>query len=189
MQRFVFNILTTLIGLTFIFRLGYLQIIKYDKSKQMMDNLAIKVEKTYPERGFIYDRNNQLLVANQPAYDIMVIPRDIENLDTLAFCQMLNISKKQLDKTLARAKRYSTRLPSVVLSNLSKNEYAVFQEKMRRFPGFFVRAKSLRDYYTTAGANVLGYISEVNQDDINKNAYYIQGENIGRESKNNMRNT
>ena len=85
MQRFVFNILTTLIGLTFILRLGYLQIIKYDKSKQMLDNLAIKVEKTYPERGFIYDRNNQLLVANQPAYDIMVIPRDIHNLDTLAF--------------------------------------------------------------------------------------------------------
>lgn len=180
MQRFVFNILTTLIGLTFILRLGYLQIIKYDKSKQMLDNLAIKVEKTYPERGFIYDRNNQLLVANQPAYDIMVIPRDIQSLDTLAFCEMLNISKEQLNKTLERAKRYSTRLPSVVLSNLSKNEYAVFQEKMRRFPGFFVRAKSLRDYYTSAGANVLGYISEVNQDDINKNAYYIQGENIGR---------
>lgn len=129
MQRFVFNILTTLIGLTFIFRLGYLQIIKYDKSKQMMDNLAIKVEKTYPERGFIYDRNNQLLVANQPAYDIMVIPRDIENLDTLAFCQMLNISKKQLDKTLERAKRYSTRLPSVCCQIYLKMNTPFFKKK------------------------------------------------------------
>ncbi|MBQ0740091.1 penicillin-binding protein 2, partial [Aquimarina celericrescens] len=121
-----------------------------------------KVIYDYPQRGAIYDRNGKLLVTNQPSYDVMVIPRELKPFDTLEFCSILNISKDKLKKSLKKARIYSPRVPSIVIPQLTKNEYAYLQEKMRKFEGFYIQKRSLRDYQTTGAANVLGYIGEVN---------------------------
>ncbi|MFK7811816.1 MAG: peptidoglycan D,D-transpeptidase FtsI family protein [Maribacter sp.] len=177
MKKLLLSSIIIIIGLTFIGRLSYLQIFSFSPD---MDDPAIKAIYDYPERGYIYDRYGKLLVGNDPAYDVMVIPREVKALDTLEFCRLLDIEKQKFVKELRRARIYSPRLPSVLVHQLSKEDYARLQEKMRRFPGFYIQKRSLRYYDTNAAANVLGYISEVNERDLAKNPNYVQGELTGR---------
>ena len=163
-----------------LIRIFYLQVIN-DTFKLKSENNAIKIKYEYPERGYIYDRNGKLLVANQASYDIMVIPREIKNLDTVEFCQLLDISKDEFLKKIAKAKIYSPRLPSVFLAQLNKSEYAAFQEKIRKFEGFYVQKRSLRDYEVDFGANIFGSIVQVNEGIIEKNPYYKSGDLIGKQ--------
>ena len=163
-----------------VLRLFYLQVIN-DSFKLKSDNNAIKIQYDYPERGYIYDRNGKLLVANQPSYDIMVIPRDVKNLDTLEFCQLLAITKEEFIKKIEKAKVYSPRLPSLFLAQLNKSEFAAFQEKIRKFEGFYFQKRSLRDYQVNFGANVFGGITQVNDKLIEKNPYYNSGDLIGKQ--------
>lgn len=169
-------------GLTIllVIRLFYLQVIN-DTLKLKSDNNAIKIAYNYPERGYIYDRNGKLLVANQPSYDIMVIPKDIKDLDTIEFCSLLKITKDEFLKKIAKAKVYSPRLPSVFLAQLNKKEYAAFQEIKRKFIGFYIQKRALRDYQVEFGANVFGFITQVNDKIIEKNKYYNSGDLIGRQ--------
>lgn len=179
MKKLLLSSIIIIIGLTFIGRLSYLQIFSFSPD-QVMEDPAIKAIYDYPERGYIYDRYGKLLVGNDPAYDVMVIPREVKALDTLEFCKLLDIEKGKFVKELKRARVYSPRLPSVLVHQLSKQDYARLQEKMRRYPGFYVQKRSLRYYDTNAAANVLGYISEVNERDLSKNPNYVQGELTGR---------
>ena len=163
-----------------VLRLFYLQVIN-DSFKLKSDNNAIKIQYDYPERGYIYDRNGKLLVANQPSYDIMVIPRDIKKLDTLEFCLLLAITPAEFIKKIEKAKVYSPRLPSVFLAQLNKSEFAAFQEKIRKFEGFYFQKRSLRDYQVNFGANIFGFITQVNEKLIEKNPYYNSGDLIGKQ--------
>ena len=163
-----------------VLRLFYLQVVN-DSFKLKSDNNAIKIQYDYPERGYIYDRNGKLMVANQPSYDIMVIPRDVKNLDTLEFCQLLAITKEEFIKKIEKAKVYSPRLPSVFLAQLNKSEFAAFQEKIRKFEGFYFQKRSLRDYQVNFGANIFGFITQVNEKLIEKNPYYNSGDLIGKQ--------
>ncbi|MGV6845679.1 MAG: penicillin-binding protein 2 [Lutibacter sp.] len=167
------------IGIIYIARLFYLQILDNAYHNPLKNNSAVKVKYTYPPRGYIYDRNGVLLVANQLSYDIMVIPREVKNIDTTEFCSLLKISKTDYIKNIKRAIHYSRRIPSIFLSQLSKSDFAVLQEKMYKFKGFYIQKKSLRKYPINSAPNVLGYISEVNEQTIKKNSYYQLGELIG----------
>ena len=176
-------LLPTIIIIATIFiviRLFYLQVID-ESLKLKSDNNAIKLKYDYPERGYIYDRNGQLMVANQPSYDIMVIPKDIKKIDTLEFCKLLHITKEDFDKKIAKAKVYSPRLPSVFLPQLNKLEYAAFQEMQRKFTGFYIQKRSLRDYQVDCGANVFGFITQVNENIILNDKYYNSGDLIGKQ--------
>lgn len=175
MRKILLSSIILLVGITFIGRLSYLQIFSFSPN-QILEDPAIKAVYDYPERGYIYDRNGKLLVANQPAYDVMVIPREVKPLDTLEFCNLLGIDKERFISQLRKAKVYSPRLPSVLVPQLSKEDYGRLQEKMRRFEGFYIQKRSLRYYDTTSGANVLGYISEVNEWDLERNPSYAAGE-------------
>src|SRR5699024_9109407 len=126
------------------------------------------------------DRNGKLMVSNQPSYDVMVIPRKVEKFDTLQFAKLLKITPERLEHQLKKAKIYSPRLPSVVVNQVSKGDYAYLQEKMRNFPGFYIQKRSLRDYHVDGAANVLGYLSQVNPSEIKSNPYYEAGDLIGR---------
>ena len=172
--------LVVLTGLCFLGRLFYLQIIESESNSIETDN-AIRKVYNYPKRGYIYDRNDKLLVANQPTYDIIVVPIEMESIDTLLFCDLLNIKKDRFLKSISKAERYSRRLPSLFLSHISKEDYAFLSEKLRKFKGFYVRKRSARDYQTEIGANVLGYIAEVNPDNLNKETYYKFGDLIGKQ--------
>jgi penicillin-binding protein 2 len=180
MRKVLFPTLIFIATIFLVIRLFYLQVFD-DSFKLKSDNNAIKIKYDYPERGYIYDRYGKLLVANQPSYDIMVIPKDIKNLDTTEFCSLLNVSKDEFLKKIAKAKVFSPRLPSVFLAQLNKLEYAAFQEKQRKFEGFYIQKRSLRDYQVKYGANIFGFITQVNENIIKKNKYYNSGDLIGKQ--------
>jgi len=178
MRKLLFPIIIIIATIAIVARLFYLQIID-DSYIKKSDNNALKIVYEYPERGYIFDRNGKLLVANQPSYDIMVIPREIKNLDTLALCKILDITIEDFNKKIDKAKVYSPRLPSIFLSQLTKREFAAFQEKIRHYKGFYIQKRNLRDYQVDFAGNVFGYIRQVNENEIKRNPYYISGDLIG----------
>ena len=180
MRKLLLLITIVGVGLLFIARLFYLQVYNQTAYNLFEDN-AIRKVYDYPKRGYVYDRNGTLLVANQPSYDVMIIPREVEPLDTLEFCSLLKITKDDFKKKFDKSYTYSPRLPSVFVPQLSKEDYAVLQEKMRKFDGFYIQKRSLRDYQTTIGANVLGDIGEVNDFIIQQQPYYKMGDLIGKQ--------
>ena len=178
MRKLLLLSIVLITGIVFMGRLFYLQI--YDTSFQTLsDNNAIKVEYNYPQRGYVFDRNGELLVSNQPSYDVMVIPKDVKPLDTLEFCSLLKITPEDFKTILKKARIRSPRLPYTVIPQLTKTEYAALSEKMYKYEGFYIQKRSLRDYQVNHSANVLGYISEVNEATIERNPYYQMGEIIG----------
>ena len=177
-RRYVISAIIIFISLIFIIRLFILQVV--DPSyKLSADNNVLRYEIQYPARGLIYDRNGTLLVYNEAAYDLMVIPRQTGVFDTADFCKILEIPKELLIKKISDARDYSTYKPSVFLKQLSSRRYAVLQEKLYRFPGFFVQTRTLRKYPKEIAAHVLGYVGEVDTSVTNYDNYYKPGDYIG----------
>lgn len=141
----------------------------------------------YPSRGAMYDRNDKLLVFNQPAYDITMVPKEVENLDTLDLCQTLNITRAQFLKIMSDMKDrrrnpgYSRYTNQVFMSQLSAEECGVFQEKLFKFRGFYIQRRTIRQYSYNSAAHVLGDIGEVSMKDIENDDYYIRGDYIGKQ--------
>jgi len=179
MRKYLLPIIILFVAVVFLVRLFFLQVIFHEENTGI-DNIAIETVYDYPERGYIYDRNGELLVSNQPAYDVMVVPSEVKTLDTLELCGLLEISKEEFRERLIKASDYSRKKPSVIVHQLSKDDYAVLQEKLRKFQGFYIQKRMLRSYLTHNAGNVLGYISEVNEWELKKNPYYLAGELIGR---------
>ncbi len=155
MRKILLFSIVLISGILFTGRLFYLQILDTSYAGLSANN-AIKRIYDYPQRGHIYDRNGELLVSNQPSYDVMVIPREVKPFDTTEFCSLLKMTKEALVKRLNKARVYSPRLPSIVIPQLTKSEYAYLQEKMRKYEGFYIQKRSLRDYQVDYGANFLG---------------------------------
>lgn len=179
-RSFLLYFLITLIGVIFIGRLFQLQILNKD-TYDPIHNAAVKIEYDYPERGYVYDRNRKLLVANQLSYDVMVQPNQVQSLDTLEFCNLLKIDKEDFLKRFERAVHYATYLPSVFLKQLAKEDFAYLQEKMHKYNGFYIQKRIIRNYPINAAANVLGYIGEVNEEKAKKSDYYESGELEGKD--------
>lgn len=167
-------------SLLFIIQLTILQLINSDYSERSKNN-AIQERPIYPTRGLIYDRNDKLLVANKPVYDLMVVPENISAFDTLTLISNLDITKEQLLEKIKSAEKFSKKLPSLLVRQLPVNEVAILQEKMWKLPGFYFQKKSTRDYVIPIAPNVLGYTSETNQREIKTKTDYDLGEMIGRQ--------
>ncbi|NCG04129.1 MAG: penicillin-binding protein 2 [Bacteroidetes bacterium] len=180
MRTRFFPILVGFCGIVMLLRLFSLQILSDEYGDLSLKNSVLK-QYVYPERGYMFDRNGKLLVSNQPMYDLMVVPKNLRPFDTLDLCTMLRLTKQELNVKIAKAKRYSMRAPSVLLNQISKQDYAALQEKMWKFPGMYIQRKSVRAYQTDVASNILGYISEVNYFDMETNPYYKRGELIGRQ--------
>jgi penicillin-binding protein 2 len=174
-----------LLILIYILHLFSLQVI--DKNyKQWADSNAFLNKKRYPPRGVIYDRNGKLLVYNQPSYDVMVVMRETESFDTLAFCSAVNIDIDYFRKSMADVKNqklnpgYSSYTPQPFLTQLGAKEYGVFQESAYKFPGFYIQGKTIREYNYHNAAHVLGYISKVDKQNLSEDDYYDRGDYIGK---------
>ena len=185
-RRFVIGGAATLIIVVYIVRLFTLQIMSDDYKKNADSNAFLK-KIDYPARGVINDRNGQLLVYNQPAYDIMVVMNEARNrLDTAEFCQTLNITREEFDRRMDAIKDrnrnpgYSRFTRQLFLSQLSDKDFSFFQEKMYRFPGFYVQRRSIRQYQFPYAAHVLGDVAEVSPADIEEDEYYQPGDYIGK---------
>ena len=126
MRKILLFSIVLISGILFTGRLFYLQILDTSYAGLSANN-AIKRIYDYPQRGHIYDRNGELLVSNQPSYDVMVIPREVKPFDTTEFCSLLKMTKEALVKRLNKARVYSPRLPSIVIPQLTKSEYAYFE--------------------------------------------------------------
>lgn len=183
-RKYVIGGFIVLIAAIFLVRLFDLQI-NDEKYKRSADSNAFLKKTVYPSRGLIYDRNGELVVFNQPAYDVMLIPRDVQPFDTLDFCSTLNITKEQFDKRMTDMKDrrlnpgYSSYTPQRLITQLSAQDYGRLQEKLYRFPGFFIQKRILRQYKHATAANVLGNIREVSGDDIKRDDYYSPGDYTG----------
>ena len=183
-RKYVIGGFIAVIALIYLVRLFDLQI-QDGRYKASADSNAFLKKTVYPSRGLIYDRNGELVVYNQPAYDVMLIPRDVEPFDTTDFCRTLNITREQHDKRFAdmRDKRlnpgYSSYTPQRLIAQLSSQDYGRLQEKLYRFPGFFIQKRILRQYNHPTAANVLGNIREVSASDIENDDYYAPGDYTG----------
>ena len=183
-RRWVIIAFLLVIAAIFAVRLWDLQL-HDSKYKESADSNAFLKKTIYPSRGLMYDRNGELVVFNQPAYDVMIIVHDAQNFDSVGFCNTLGITMQELRDRFAamrdprRNPGFSKYSPQRLISHLSAADYGCLQEKLYRFPGLFIQKRVLRQYNYAAAANVLGNIREVNARDVEKDPYYVGGDYIG----------
>ncbi|MBO4561539.1 MAG: penicillin-binding protein 2 [Bacteroidaceae bacterium] len=170
--------------LIFVIRLFQIQIVDI-RYRNSADNNALYYRTVYPMRGVIYDRNGKMVVSNQPSYDVTVVMRNVKNLDTLALCRSLDITREFFESRMADIRNlrknpgYSPYTNQVFMSQLSVSEVADFRENLYRFDGFDINSRSLRKYSYDAAAHLLGDLGEVSRSDIENDSYYTQGDFIG----------
>ncbi len=185
-RKYVLAGIALIVVISYIIRLAFLQL-SGEEYKSRADDNAFFNNVIFPARGVIYDRNGELLVYNQPAYDIMVIMREVKNLDTLDFCQTLDITKEQFDERMATIKNknknpgYSTYTPQLFQAQIAPADFGVFQEKLFRFHGFYIRERTIRRYATNHCAHILGDVAEVSSAEVERDDYYSPGDYIGKQ--------
>ena len=178
-RKFIIQGIFIAVALILLTRIFYIQVIS-DKYLLSANNNVLRKILIYPARGIVLDRNENILVQNEPVYDLMVIPREVKPFDTLLFCQLVGIDKEGFDKRFKKARNYSPYKASVFEKQLSAQTYATFQEKLYQFTGFFVQNRTVRKYPDSTAAQFLGYIGEVSEKAIEKsNGFYRQGDYIG----------
>lgn len=165
-------------GIIFLIRLFFLQVLD-DSYKLSAENNVLRHITEYPARGLVYDRNGKLLVYNEAYYDLMVIPKQITDLDTLDFCNTLGITVEDFKQRMEKIKAHSKFKPSVFEKQLSSEFYAGLQEKMHHYKGFFTQTRTLRKYPSRVAAHLLGYVGEVDDKMTKDNQYYKSGDYIG----------
>ncbi len=178
-QRQVITLIILVIAGIFVIRLFYLQVIN-QSFKLSSQNNVLRFVTQYPARGTIFDRNGELLVYNEAAYDLLVIPRQAKIEDTLAFCRLLKIDMESFRSRLLSARKYSLYRPSVFLEQISKEDYGYIIEKLYHYPGFFFQARTLRKYPRPIAAHVLGDVGEVNSAEMERDPIYKMGDYIGK---------
>jgi penicillin-binding protein 2 len=164
-----------------------LQIIDQSTKVKADKNALLRVS-IYPARGLIYDRNGELLVANQPIYEVTMIVKEMtqNHFDTIGFCRALNIDSLEFvtrmeNMTNPRKNRGYTRFaPQVFIQNLKQEEIAQLQQEKYKYPGVDIRIRTLRDYVYPIASHVLGNIGRVNNNDIKKDPYYSKDDYSGR---------
>lgn len=184
-RQYVIGGLALAVVIGYIVRLAFLQLIPNDY-EQIAWNNALYRKVIYPSRGAIYDRTGRLLVYNQPAYDVMVIMREVSHLDTLDLCNTLHISRQKFEermkniRDISKNPGYSSYSQQLFMPQISTTDFLIFQEKMFRFKGFYIRERTTRQYSYPYAAHVLGDVAEVSASDIDADDYYRAGDYIGK---------
>ena len=187
-RRYVIAGIAILVVLTYIVRLFILQVI--DQSTQGKAETNAQLRQTiYPSRGLIYDRKGELLVANQPIYEVTVIVREMQNsaFDTLSFCEKLQITTEEFEERMQniqnprRNRGFSRYSPQVFMDQLHQEDVAALQQELYKYAGVDIRCRTLRDYMYPIASHVLGSVGEVNQRDLDRDEYYSVGDYSGRD--------
>jgi penicillin-binding protein 2 len=181
-RKYVVIGIVIFIVMAFVVRLFTLQI-SDDYWTRKAANLTERSTKIYPPRGLIYDRNGELLVANQAIYDLMMLPREVKDLDTLSFCKLLQISKDEFDARLVKMRKsrgWASNKEQVFIKQIRPEDFAPIAEQLYKYPGFFGQPRTVRNYKRGIGALLLGDIGEVVQRDIDRDPYYRSGDYIGK---------
>ena len=184
-RKYVIGGTAVVIIIVYLIRLFTLQLLSED-FKISADSNAFLKRIQYPARGAIADRNGKLLVYNQPAYDVMVIMKEQQGVDTLDLCESLDITREWYERRMEEIKDYrrnpgySPYTQQLFMSQLSTEEFGRFQEKLFRFPGFYIQKRSIRQYNYPNAAHLLGDVGEVGPKDIEEDSYYRSGDYIGK---------
>jgi len=178
-RKYVIGSIFILVAVILLIKLFMIQIVD-DSYKQSSDNNTLRYITQYPSRGKIYDRNGKLLVYNEAVYDLMIIPSQARNIDTAAFCKLLNISNETYNNNLKKAKRYSNITPSIFISQITKEEYGHIAEVLYHYPGFYFQTRAIRQYPKPIAAHTLGSIGEVTKPEMERDSYYNLGDYIGK---------
>ncbi len=178
-RKFVVFGIMVLIGIIFLGRLFYIQVID-DSYKLSAENQALVRTTLYPSRGVIYDRNGEVIVYNQASYDLMVIPKQVdEDIDTLDFCNLLGITTEDFVEKMAKCKRYSRYRASVFEKQITDKNWVSISGKLFQYPGFFGQKRTLRKYARPVAAQVLGFVGEASRENIDKDPFYRPGDYLG----------
>ena len=176
-KYFVMGIII-LVWTIYVIRLFSLQVLD-PTYKLSAESNSQRIEILYPARGLILDRDGKLLVYNEAGYDLMITPSNISGFDTADFCRIIETDREKVISGIKKASEYSLYKPSVFMRQISSETYAVLQEKMYKFPGFFVQPRTLRKYPGNIAAHVFGYVGEVDDNIINSDNYYQMGDYYG----------
>nr|MCU0369131.1 peptidoglycan glycosyltransferase [Cyclobacteriaceae bacterium] len=183
-RKEILQVVIVLVGVIFLIKLFSIQVFNKRYAEMAEGNVILR-QVEYPFRGLIYDRNHKLIVYNTPEYDIEVVNKEIKNFDSLRFCEVFDMSIQQLRqkfKEMRARKEYSPFKPTLFIDQLSNEDFARVQDFMDEFPGFYIQARTTRAYVSPTMANALGYVSEINKDqlDKDKSEFYRQGDYIGQ---------
>ncbi|MFL3000600.1 MAG: penicillin-binding transpeptidase domain-containing protein [Cytophagales bacterium] len=179
-KTFVFKLLLFSIFFILSSRLFYLQIYE-DKYHELAENNTVHLESVYPSRGIITDRNDSVIVENQPTYDFYIIPKQFWTADTSQLLNSFSISENELYEKFNKAKRYSLYRPSIFYKGMDHSTFASVQSKLYDFKGIYHSPKPTRYYPKPILPHVLGYVSEINSYQLNKDSsnYYSAGDLVG----------
>jgi len=177
-RKWVIIIFVAIAALLVLGKLFYIQVID-DKFKTLAANNAIRKINTYPARGLIFDRNGKLIVGNRAVYDLVVIPREVKDLDTTQFCQLLKITEQDFNLRMNKAKKFSYFKASLFASQIPPEEFVPVIENMYQFNGFYSEARTIRTYPYANAAHLVGYTGEISESQLKKNEYYKSGDYIG----------
>jgi penicillin-binding protein 2 len=179
-RKYVIQGVFILVGIVYLIRLFYLQVVD-DNYKEQADDNALRRVVVHPHRGQILDRNGKLIVINESVYDISVIPKKAKIDDTLRFCNAMGVTRQYFDSVMAVATltKYAKGRPSIFLKQLSVTEFARIQDRLINYPGFFYTSRAVRKYPSPTMANALGYIGEISEKRLENQTYYRQGDYIG----------
>lgn len=178
-RKYVIGSIFILVSTILVIKLFIIQIID-DSYKQSSDNNTLRYITQYPSRGKVYDRNGKLLIYNDAVYDLMIIPSQARNIDTVSLCKLLNINNLTYNTYFNKAKRYSMVTPSIFMSQFTKDEYGHIAEMLYHYPGFYFQTRSVRQYPLPIAAHTLGNIGEVTKSDMERDDYYKLGDYIGK---------
>lgn len=178
-RKIILRGVVLLISIIFVIRLFYVQLID-ERYVLSANNNVLRYVTQYPARGIVYDRNGELLIYNEAAYDLMVIPRLVRKIDTAEFCRIVGITKEDFIQKMDKARKYSSHKESVFEPQITKESYGYIEEKLYKYPGFYVQSRTLRKYPHATAAHSLGYVGEVSPVEIEKNPYYKMGDYIGK---------
>ena len=183
-RREIIQIVFVLVGIVFLVKLFFIQVVD-SRYKQLADSNAIRAEVDYPVRGLIKDRTGKLIVYNTPEFDLNIIHKEVKNFDSTRFCEVFSKTPEELRllfKELKARREYSSVKPTIFLTKLSTLDFAKIQDNIDEFPGFYIQARSTRAYTVKAGANAIGYVSEISKVKLerDKTGIYKQGDYIGQ---------
>ena len=179
-RKYIVQGLFIVIALILVGQLFYIQVAS-DRYFLSANSNVLRKKYTFPARGVILDRNNKVLVQNEPVYDLMITPDLVKPFDTAALCRIIGIDMKGFHKRYNKARNQSIYQRSVFEKQLSVQTYAALQERMSRFIGFETQNRTIRYYPDSVAGQFFGYVKEVTEKDIKaSNGYYRPGDYKGK---------
>lgn len=153
-----------------VFRLITLQIFNHEHYQDLSQGNRVRIEPVPPTRGLIFDRNGTVLAENLPAYQLELVPEQVDDLEaTLAKLRLLDLlSEEDEERFRASLKKSSRRFVPVPLKyRLTEDELARFAVQRPRFPGVDIRARLARHYpYQELGVHAIGYVGSLSSNDL-----------------------